>query len=92
MHERQRAGVHLIVMGTEREHLQLVEEVLVPRPPQQLHQAPLRRLRGEGLSYHAIATRLNDAGHRTREGKPFQAMGVWKILDRAARAARETKR
>jgi len=39
-------------------------------------------LRENGLSYGAIAKKLNDNGFRTRTGKQFQAMTVKRILDR----------
>lgn len=39
-------------------------------------------LRGQGLTYAKIAERLNEEGHTTRNGKPFQPMTVKRILDR----------
>ena len=40
-------------------------------------------LREGGISYGKIAEKLNENGYRTRTGKPFQAMTVKRILDRA---------
>lgn len=39
-------------------------------------------LRQAGHSYGKIADKLNDNGFRTRAGKPFQAMTVYRILQR----------
>lgn len=36
-----------------------------------------------GMSYRAIATKLNEEGNRTRTGKEFQGMTVKRILERA---------
>lgn len=41
-------------------------------------------LREGGLSFEAIADRLNSEGHKTRTGKQFHAMTVKRILDRVA--------
>jgi hypothetical protein len=41
-----------------------------------------RTLRGQGLSYDHIAGRLNSDGFITRQGKPFQAMTVYRIVKR----------
>ncbi len=43
----------------------------------------VEKLRTEGLSMGAIATRLNGAGHATRNGSPWSAMQVKRVLDRA---------
>jgi DNA invertase Pin-like site-specific DNA recombinase len=40
-------------------------------------------LRGEGLSFRAIADRLNDEGHVTRTGKPWNGVQVGRVLARA---------
>ncbi len=40
-------------------------------------------LRGEGLSFRAIADRLNGDGHVTRMGKPWDGVQVGRVLDRA---------
>jgi DNA invertase Pin-like site-specific DNA recombinase len=40
-------------------------------------------LRGEGLSHRAIADRLNDEGHVTRTGKPWNGVQVGRVLERA---------
>jgi len=42
----------------------------------------IKLLREGGLSYAKIAKRLNAEGHQTRQGQPFKAMTVWRILDR----------
>ena len=39
-------------------------------------------LRDGGMSYADIAEQLNDNGFKTRNGKPFQAMTVYRILQR----------
>ena len=43
----------------------------------------VRVLFESGLGHEAIASRLNREGHRTRRGKRFYAMTVWRILERA---------
>ncbi len=43
----------------------------------------VEKLRTEGLSLGAIAARLNVAGHATRNGSPWSAMQVKRVLDRA---------
>jgi hypothetical protein len=42
----------------------------------------IRTLRGQGLSYDHIAGRLNNDGFKTRQGKPFQAMTIYRIMKR----------
>ena len=50
-------------------------------------------MRDSGMAYAAIAAKLNQEGHRTREGKDFSAMTVWRMLQRAGAATRmRTKR
>lgn len=44
----------------------------------------IKRLRQDGLSFGAIAQRLNEEGHRTRTGKLFYPMTVQRILNRTA--------
>lgn len=39
-------------------------------------------MRESGMSYRAIADKLNEEGHRTRKGKEYQGMTVKRILDR----------
>jgi hypothetical protein len=41
-------------------------------------------MRGQGLSYAAIAERLNAEGHTTRRGRPWNAMQVCRLCRRAA--------
>jgi DNA invertase Pin-like site-specific DNA recombinase len=43
----------------------------------------LRALRADGLSLQAIADKVNEQGHTTRRGKPFNPVQVSRILDRA---------
>lgn len=42
----------------------------------------IEMMRDTGMSYLAIARKLNDEGNRTRTGKEFQAMTIKRILDR----------
>jgi DNA invertase Pin-like site-specific DNA recombinase len=44
--------------------------------------AMIRMYRNEGLSFEQIADRLNQAAFRTREGKPFLPMQVYRIHQR----------
>jgi len=37
-----------------------------------------------GMGHEAIARRLNEEGHRTRRGKRFYAMTVYRILERVS--------
>ena len=46
----------------------------------------VRALRGEGLSYAAIALRLAELGARTPRGGTWTAMGVKRVLDRLGSA------
>ncbi len=39
-------------------------------------------MRGQGLSYEHIAGRLNEDDFKTRQGKPFKAMTVYRIVQR----------
>jgi DNA invertase Pin-like site-specific DNA recombinase len=43
-------------------------------------------MRGEGLSLRAIADRLNQEGHTTRRGRPWNPVQVSNVLERAASA------
>jgi hypothetical protein len=48
------------------------------------HLLPLmRKLRKGGYSFGRIAAHLNEAGHRTRTGKLWQAATVYTVLRRA---------
>ena len=50
-------------------------------------------MRDSGMAYAAIAAKLSQEGHRTREGKDFSAMTVWRMLHRVRDTARtDTKR
>ena len=42
----------------------------------------IRDMRADGLSYQHVADRLNEDGFPTRQGKPFQAMTVYRIVKR----------
>jgi hypothetical protein len=41
-------------------------------------------LRKDGATLQAIANELNEGGHATRRGKPWNQMQVSRILDRMA--------
>jgi DNA invertase Pin-like site-specific DNA recombinase len=43
----------------------------------------IRQLRADGLSFAAIATRLNEEGRSTRNGAAWTSMAVKRVLDRA---------
>ena len=43
----------------------------------------LAELRDKGLSLQAIADELNRQGHTTRRGKPWNAVQVLRVLERA---------
>jgi len=43
----------------------------------------MQRLRTDGKSFQQIADALNDQGHTTRRGKPWNAVQVMRVLDRA---------
>ncbi len=45
----------------------------------------IKLLREKGMSYDHIAKKLNSEGHRTRQGKQFQAMTVYRIVKRSAK-------
>ena len=50
-------------------------------------------LRDSGMTYAALAAKLNQEGHRTRKGKDFDPTTVWRLLQRAGAATRmRTKR
>lgn len=42
----------------------------------------IRMMRRDRMSYDHIAARLNDDGHTTRQRRPFQAMTVYRIVQR----------
>ena len=42
----------------------------------------IKYMRDDGLSYDHIAKKLNAEGKTTRQGKPFKAMTVYRILQR----------
>jgi DNA invertase Pin-like site-specific DNA recombinase len=46
------------------------------------------KLKSEGLSLREIAVRLNDAGHTTRRGKPWNPVQVARVLERAESTAK----
>jgi hypothetical protein len=43
----------------------------------------MRRMRARGRSFARIASELNATGHRTREGRVWNSMLVWRVLERA---------
>ena len=46
--------------------------------------APMMKdCRAEGMTLSAIADKLNAGGHTTRRGKPWNAVQVARVLDRA---------
>jgi hypothetical protein len=51
-----------------------------------------KMMRDSGMAYAAIAAKLNQEGHRTRESKDFSAMIVWRMLQRAGAATRTNKK
>lgn len=48
----------------------------------------VEKLRTEGLSLRAIAKRLNEQGHTTRRGKPWNAVQVARVLERTETTAK----
>lgn len=42
----------------------------------------IKKLKDEGLSIRKIAKKLNEAGHRKKNGKPWTYSGVWSITKR----------
>jgi DNA invertase Pin-like site-specific DNA recombinase len=42
----------------------------------------IKMMKKQGYSYRRIANRLNGDGYRTRQGKPFQPMTVYRIVQR----------
>jgi DNA invertase Pin-like site-specific DNA recombinase len=44
---------------------------------------PFDSLRAEGFTYEEIAEKLNEAGHRTTIGTPFNGPTVYRIMHRA---------
>jgi site-specific DNA recombinase len=44
----------------------------------------MQELREAGKSLQGIADELNEQGHTTRRGKPWNAVQVSRVLDRAA--------
>jgi len=42
----------------------------------------IRMMRDDGMSYDHIAKQLNEDGYETRQGRPFQAMTVYRIVQR----------
>lgn len=55
-------------------------EVLVPDVAERRAAGLARRLRADGLSLRDIAERLDEAGHRTRTGKPWHPQQVQILL------------
>jgi hypothetical protein len=43
-------------------------------------------MRQQGFSFGAIAAELNQQGHTTRRGKPWNATQVMRVLERATAA------
>lgn len=53
---------------------------LIPVPHEQENIETMKQLKAGGLSYGAIAARLNDDDIKTKKGKKFESMTVYKIL------------
>ena len=47
----------------------------------------VRTMKADGLSLRDMAAKLNAEGHTTRRGKPWNAMQVSRVLDRAHETA-----
>lgn len=62
-------------------------DFLVPNPTEQTSLARLVDLRGQGLGYHKVAAVLNEEGHQTKRGAPWQAMSVRNIYLRTVEEA-----
>jgi hypothetical protein len=43
----------------------------------------LQTMQAEGLSMRGMAEKLNEAGHKTRRGKPWNPMQVSRVLARS---------
>ena len=56
--------------------------ILIPLHEEQQVLSVMQRFLEEGQSYGRIAKSLNDLGYKNREGKPFQSMTVYRILQR----------
>jgi site-specific DNA recombinase len=61
---------------------QLVDGELVDHPDEQVTRARMVELRAEGLSLAAVGRQLDAEGHRTRNGRPWQARVIADILRR----------
>lgn len=56
--------------------------ILIPIHEEQQVLSIMQRFLEEGQSYGRIAKSLNELGYKNREGKPFQSMTVYRILQR----------
>jgi hypothetical protein len=54
--------------------------MVIPCSEEQGVLAKIQDLSNEGLSYAAIADRLNECGHSNRAGNPFSKAGVWRLV------------
>ena len=54
--------------------------IVIPCSEEQGVLAKIQDLSNEGLSYAAIADRLNECGHSNRAGNPFSKAGVWRLV------------
>jgi len=78
-------GSHLTDEGRDRGRA--IANAIKAREAREVYSDLLPKMiaaRGEGLSYKAIADRLDAEGHTTRRGKPWNAMQVKRVLDRDA--------
>jgi DNA invertase Pin-like site-specific DNA recombinase len=62
-------------------------DFLVPNQAEQATLARLVQLRQQGLGYHKVADLLNQEGHQTKKGGPWQAMTVRNLFLRATEDA-----
>jgi DNA invertase Pin-like site-specific DNA recombinase len=63
---------------------QAVNRELVDVPSEQQAIRTIQELRGLGMSYQAIATKLNDEGVKPKRGGVWYAMGVRRVLVRVS--------
>lgn len=77
--DRRRAGAHAGALAAANVHRQAADGAYSDLLP------TLQALRSEGLSLRGIAGRLNEQGHTTRRGKPWNPMQVRNVLLRASR-------
>jgi hypothetical protein len=77
MEDRRRAGLKKARKAAAKAHHAAVQEEYADLLP------TMKQLREDGLSLQAIADQLNEQGHVTRRGKPWNRMQVSRVLERA---------